>query len=43
MAFVKDKEVEFMMPLTPEYIVDIDLNSKKLIVDLPDGFVESQV
>lgn len=43
MAFIQNIEGELMMPLTPEYILDINLESRLLIVDLPDGFVESQI
>ena len=42
MAFINDSKREIMMPLTPEFIIDIDLESRILIVELPDGFIESQ-
>lgn len=43
MAFVQNEDLEFMMPLTPEYITDIDLANKILRVSLPSGFIESQI
>lgn len=43
MAFVEKDEVQFMMPLTPEFIVDIDPDTKQIFVELPEGFVESQL
>jgi 16S rRNA processing protein RimM len=43
MAFIQKNEVQFMMPLTPEFIVDIDPSTKNMIVKLPEGFVESQL
>ena len=43
MAFVENDHSTFMMPLTPEFIVDISLEAKKLSVDLPLGFIESQL
>ncbi len=43
MAFVENGKTEFMMPLTPEFIIDINLDTKRLFVKLPTGFVESQL
>lgn len=43
MAFVENDNVEFMLPLTPEFITDINLDTKRLYVNLPVGFVESQL
>ena len=43
MAFIEKDETQFMMPLTPEFILDIDPSSKQMIGDLPEGFVESQL
>jgi 16S rRNA processing protein RimM len=43
MAFIQKGENQFMMPLTPEFIIDIDPEIKNMIVDLPDGFIESQI
>ena len=42
MAFIENGETHFMMPLTPEFIVDIDPSTKIMIVNLPEGFVDSQ-
>ena len=43
MAFVIMEESEIMMPLTPEFIEDILTDTKRIIVSLPEGFVESQL
>ena len=43
MAFIHRDSREIMMPLTPEFILQIDLDEKRIIVDLPGGFVESQL
>ena len=43
MAFVENDNVDFLLPLTPEFITDINLDTKRLYVILPDGFIESQV
>lgn len=43
MAFVDNGSIELMMPLTPEFIVDIVLENKTLEVSLPEGFMESQL
>ncbi len=43
MAFVEHKNMEIMMPLTPHFIIDIDIESKRLSVELPKGFLESQL
>ncbi|MDF1698771.1 MAG: ribosome maturation factor RimM [Saprospiraceae bacterium] len=43
MAFIKNKDNHFMMPLTPEFILGIDLEQREIEVDLPDGFIESQL
>lgn len=42
MAFIEGENSEILMPLSPEYILDIDLENRRLLVDLPEGFVESQ-
>ena len=42
MAFIQKDELQFMMPLTPEFIIDIDPSAKNMIVNLPEGFIDSQ-
>lgn len=42
MAMVSSKDGDFLMPITPEFIIDIDVSNKALYVNLPQGFIESQ-
>lgn len=42
MAIIKFKDGQFLMPLTPEFIVNLKPEIKRLEVELPDGFLESQ-
>jgi len=43
MAFIKKDNTELMMPLTPEFIKEIDPIDRIISVDLPQGFLESQL
>ena len=43
MAIIAKEKIELMMPLTPEFIIDIDLEKSTIYVELPEGFVESQL
>ena len=43
MAFIASKSGEIMLPLTPEFIINIDTESRLLLVDLPEGLIESQL
>ena len=42
MAFIANGNIDIMMPLSPDFIIDIDMSGKILKVDLPEGFIESQ-
>lgn len=42
MAFMIHANVEIMMPLAPEYILDLNIEEREITVDLPSGFIESQ-
>lgn len=42
MSFIDNGVFEFMMPLTPDFIEDIDLENRVISVNLPEGFVDSQ-
>lgn len=43
MAFIQDGDNEIMMPLTADFMEDILIDDRRLIVALPDGFIESQL
>ncbi|MEM9545991.1 MAG: ribosome maturation factor RimM [Bacteroidota bacterium] len=43
MAFIQIDGKDIMMPLTPEFIMEINVDEKRMMVDLPEGFLESQL
>jgi len=45
MAIIADSnsEKDILIPLTPEFIIDIDIDGKRVIFELPEGLLESQL
>jgi len=43
MAFVSYKEGEIMVPLTTEFILDINIDTRVITMNLPAGLVDSQL
>ena len=43
MSFVMIEDQEILIPLIPEFILDIDQQHKKLMMSLPENLIESQL